>query len=235
MKLYYLYNGQDYEGPFNKEELKSKKITNDTPIWSEDMVNWKKAGEIKELRNSIMTIPPLLKNTPPKFEKPKSSFLKYFMISTVILILMTIVGYAITDNYHENSVEVEADNDEIINREIRNQITDWVKIGTNQYSVDTWGGISNLDITVNNDTDFTLNSTTIAIEYIKKHGGTYRTEYVTFNDIPPHQNKTLSAPDSNRGLSVKIQINKINSNELELCYNQEIAPAVGDPDPYKCK
>jgi hypothetical protein len=235
MKLYYLYNGQDYEGPFNKEELKSKKITNDTPIWSEDMVNWKKAGEINELKNSITTIPPLFKNTPPKFEKPKSSFLKYFMISTVIIILMTIIGYAITDNYHEKSAEVEANNDEIINREIRNQITNWVQIGTNNYNKDFWGGISNLEITVKNDTDFTLNSTTIAIEYIKQNGGTYKTEYLTFNDIPPHQNKTLSAPDSNRGLSVKIQTKKINSNELELCYNQEIAPAVGDPDPYKCK
>lgn len=235
MKLYYLYNGQDYEGPFNKEELKSKKITNDTPIWSEDMVNWKKAGEINELKNSVITIPSLIKNTPPKFEKPKSYFLKYFIISTVIIILMTIVGYAITDNYQTNSAEVEANNDEMINREIRNNINNWVSTKTNQYSVDSWGGISNLDITVNNDTDFTLNSTTIAIEYIKKNGGIYKTEYLTFNDIPPHQNKTLSAPDSNRGLSVKIKTKKINSNELELCYNQEIAPAVGDPDPYKCK
>ncbi len=235
MKQYYLHNGQDYEGPFNKEELKLKKITNNTNIWSEDMVNWKKAGEINELKNSITTIPPLLKNTPPKFEKPKSSFLKYFIISTVIIILMTIFGYAITDNYQTNSAEVEANNDEIINREIRNNINNWVTTKTNQYSVDSWGGISNLDITVNNDTDFTLNSTTIAIEYIKKNEETYKTEYVTFNDIPPHQNKTLSAPDSNRGISIKIKTIKINSNELELCYNQEITPTVGDPDPYKCK
>ncbi len=234
MKKYYLHNGQENSGPFDKEQLKEQKITKDTLVWSEDMVNWKKASEIKELRNSIMTIPPLLKNTPPKFEKPKSSFLKYLMISFVIIILMTIVGYAITDNYQANSAEVEAINDEIINREIRNNINNWVTTKTNQYSVDSWGGISNLDITVNNDTDFTLNSTTIAIEYIKKNGGIYKTEYVTFNDIPPHQNKTLSAPDSNRGLSVKIKTKKINSNELELCYNQEIAPAVGDPDPYKC-
>ena len=235
MKKYYLHNGQENSGPFDKEQLKEQKITKDTLVWSEDMVNWKKASEIKELRNSIMTIPPLLKNTPPKFEKPKSSFLKYFIISTVIIILMTIFGYAITDNYQTNSAEVEANNDEIINREIRNNINNWVTTKTNQYSVDSWGGISNLDVTVNNDTDFTLNSTTIAIEYIKKNGGTYKTEYVTFNDIPPHQNKTLSAPDSNRGISIKIKTIKINSNELELCYNQEIAPAVGDPDPYKCK
>lgn len=235
MKRYFTLIDDDYEGPFSILELQSKKITKFLPIRTKDMVNWKKSGEIKELRNSIMTIPPLLKNTPPKFEKPKSPFLKYFMISSVIIILMTIVGYAITDNYQANSAEVEANNDEIINREIRNNINNWVTTKTNQYSVDSWGGISNLDITVNNDTDFTLNSTTIAIEYIKKNGGTYKTEYVTFNDIPPHQNKTLSAPDSNRGLSVKIKTKKINSNELELCYNQEIAPAVGDPDPYKCK
>ena len=85
-----------------------------------------------------------------------------------------------------------------ISREIRNQITDWVQIETNQYTIDSWGGISNLDISVNNDTDFTLNST-------------------------------------NRGISIKIKTIKINSNDLEICYNQEIVPAVGDPDPYKCK
>jgi hypothetical protein len=47
MKKYYLHNGQDNIGPFNKEQLKDQKINKDTPVWSEEMNDWKKAGEIE--------------------------------------------------------------------------------------------------------------------------------------------------------------------------------------------
>lgn len=46
MKEYYLHNGENNIGPFNLVELKDQKITKDTPIWSSDTQDWKKAGEI---------------------------------------------------------------------------------------------------------------------------------------------------------------------------------------------
>lgn len=69
----------------------------------------------------------------------------------------------------------------------------------------------------------------------KKNGDTYQTEYVSFKNIPPHQDKSLSAPDSSRGLTVEISIVSMNSSELELCYDTTLDPEAGDPDPFICK
>jgi len=89
-------------------------------------------------------------------------------------------------------------------------------------------------VIVTNNTDYTFDKITVAVDYIKENGGTYKTEYLTFYNIPANQNKSLSAPDSNRGLSVNLTKQSISSSELNLCYNNNIQPVTGDPDPYKC-
>ncbi|MBY0485900.1 MAG: DUF4339 domain-containing protein [Flavobacteriaceae bacterium] len=78
MKKYYLNNGIDYSGPFSKEELREKKINKKTLVWSEDWADWKKAGEVDELKLTLLTIPPTFKTkeaTPKKSLKRK--ILKY--------------------------------------------------------------------------------------------------------------------------------------------------------------
>ena len=72
MKKYYLHNDQESIGPFTKEQLKEQKITKETPVWSEDMNDWKKAGEIDELKIILLTIPPPIYNSPKnEFENLK--------------------------------------------------------------------------------------------------------------------------------------------------------------------
>ena len=61
MKKFYLYNGTDQQGPFDMEDLKSKNITKDTPIWHEGLSEWTTAKEIDELKDLIKT------STPPPF------------------------------------------------------------------------------------------------------------------------------------------------------------------------
>lgn len=235
MKQYYLHNGQENIGPFNKKQLKEQKINKDTPIWSEDMNDWKKAGEIDELKIILLNIPPPIYNSPKnEFEKPrKRSFLKYILIG-IFLIAFVAIGSTIISENDTNNQDTNIRADDSIQRQTRNNITSLVQVTTNQYSVSTFGGISNLDIIVTNNTDYTLDQITVAIDYIKKNDGIYTTEYLTFNNIPANQNKSLSAPDSNRGLSVNLTKQIIAASELNLCYNNEKKPAVGDPDPYKC-
>ena len=50
MKKYFLHSGAGQEGPFNLEELRAKKITLETYVWFQPMTEWKKAGEIDELK-----------------------------------------------------------------------------------------------------------------------------------------------------------------------------------------
>jgi hypothetical protein len=235
MKKYYLHNGQESIGPFTKEELKEQKIKKYTLVWSEDMNDWKKAGEIDELKIILLSIPPPIYNSPKnEFVNPqKRSFLKYFLIG-IFLIAFVAIGSTIISENNTNNQDTTIPADDSIQRQTRNNITSLVQVTTNQYSVSTFGGISNLDIIVTNNTDYTIDKITVAIDYIKENGDIYTTEYLTFNNIPANQNKSLSAPDSNRGLSVNLTKQTITASELNLCYDRNTVPTTGDPDPYKC-
>ncbi|MFZ4671252.1 MAG: DUF4339 domain-containing protein [Flavobacterium sp.] len=234
MKEYYIHNGKDNRGPFNIEELKDQKITKVTPVWSNDMQNWKKAGEVDELKSILSNNPPPLKKIQKSvYQKPKkSNFLKYLIIAISIIAFLAIGSNIISEN--NTNQDNFTSEDDSINIQLRNNITSLVQVTTNQYSVDAFGGISNLDIIVTNNTDYTIDEIKVAIAYIKKNDGVFKTEYLIFNNIPPKQNKSLSAPESKRGLSVKLTKQTITASGLNLCYNNNIAPAVGDPDPYKC-
>ncbi len=109
-----------------------------------------------------------------------------------------------------------------------------IKVNTNKYSVDTFGGTSNLDVIVTNITNYTIDQVTISIVYIKQNKGIYKTETLTFNNISPKQNKSLSTPDSNWGISVNLTKQTISASDLNPCFDKNITPAIGDPDPYKC-
>ncbi len=235
MKKYYLHNGQESIGPFDKEQLKEQKITKETPVWSDEMIDWKKAGEIDELKIILLTIPPPIYNSPKnEFVKPrKRSFLKYILIGIFLIAFVAIGSTIISENYINNQ-DTSIPADDSIQRQTRNNITSLVQVTTNEYSVNTFGGISNLDVMVTNNTDYTIDQITVAIDYIKKNDGIYKKEYLTFNNIPAYQNKSLSAPNSNRGLSVNLTKQTITASELNLCYNNSFTPVVGDTDPYKC-
>lgn len=68
MKKYFLHDGTEPNGPFDFEELTAKKITKKTPVWFEGMENWKYAGEVAELNQLFMVVPPPIEAfvaTPP--------------------------------------------------------------------------------------------------------------------------------------------------------------------------
>jgi hypothetical protein len=67
MKKYYLHNGTEQQGPFDIENLKTKNITKDTPIWYEGLSEWTTAGKIAEL--SVL----FANATPPPFNASSST------------------------------------------------------------------------------------------------------------------------------------------------------------------
>ena len=76
MKNYFIQIDNSQQGPFNFEDLKSKQISKDTFVWLEGIEDWKKAGEIEELKQLfISSTPPPFKQTvknPPPFQKSKT-------------------------------------------------------------------------------------------------------------------------------------------------------------------
>jgi hypothetical protein len=121
------------------------------------------------------------------------------------------------------------------NRKIRNSIDSYVGVSTNTYTVDALGGITNLDAAVQNNTLFLLDEVDVEIEYIKENGNVFKTELVTIYNISGKQDKSVSVPDSERGLSVNVKVISIRSKELKLCYDNLVAPEAGKVDPYFCK
>lgn len=66
MKNIYLSSNNGQEGPFEIADLKSHNINSDTMVWFEGMADWKRASEVNEFKDYIIsTPPPLHKEIPP--------------------------------------------------------------------------------------------------------------------------------------------------------------------------
>jgi len=114
MKKYYTHTENKQNGPFDLTELKSQKISKETPIWYEGLPEWTKAGEIPELselfRNS--TPPPINPNSFSKNESskpipPKSSISEpkknkprawLWILIALFLVISVITGIIVVNN-----------------------------------------------------------------------------------------------------------------------------------------
>jgi hypothetical protein len=99
---------------------------------------------------------------------------------------------------------------------VRNNIRLYVKAESNEYDHRGLGGISNLEISVTNPTDYTIDNVRVKIIYIKANGSTWDTKFEDFHSIKPNSKATHKIPDTKRGTSVKQEIVTIKSKSLGL-------------------
>ena len=232
----------------NVEELKSIIISTSTPPKFENFAQ----------QNSNVHPPSFRKanfETNQNFEPKKSKTLRNVLIGVGVLAVL-FIGISIASNnseptYNENGEFIGVDsaatsvvdeernriNEELTikNRNYRNNIEQYVGANTNRYSYSELGGISNLDIIVTNNTEYLLDEVNVNVDYIKDNGGIYKSEIVTIYNIPAKQDKSVSAPESDRGTSVEAKIQTISSKKLHMCYDNTFAPKAGEIDPYFCK
>ena len=103
-----------------------------------------------------------------------------------------------------------------VKKTIRKNIKLYVKAGSNDYDTKSLGGIANLEISVNNASDYTMDKVRVKITYIKANGDVYETKYEDFFYIRPNSKATHRIPDSKRGTSIKYEIASIRSKALGL-------------------
>ena len=111
MKKYYLHTNNETFGPFDLEELKTRNVTEKTPVWFVGMEHWKTAGEIPELTSLFAAIPPPISSfsttpTTPKVEKKveerkilglsRNTF--FIIVGAVSLTTATIVFKSVQEN-----------------------------------------------------------------------------------------------------------------------------------------
>lgn len=235
MKKYYLHDGSQQTGPFDIVELKAKKLTRDTPVWSEGLNEWTTIDNVEELKEIVTTIPPPfttkipssspLASTTPQAEtlvgEPKqsnSSGRRLLVIST--LVLLSLIGFYIYNQIQHQQYQNERleklNAEEDAKASIRNNITSYVTAERSEYTYSTLGGIYNLKIYVTNNTEYLIDNVKVKLVYIKANGGVWDSRTIDFNLLNPKTKATINVPNTERGTSVKYEIVSIKSAALGL-------------------
>jgi hypothetical protein len=95
-------------------------------------------------------------------------------------------------------------------------LTRQINLTTHGYKVGAFGGISDLQCTLVNDSKYALDMVEVEVQYIQANDKIYKTEILSFKDIAAGTRVTLNAPKSSRGIKVTGRIIKINSKESGL-------------------
>lgn len=101
MKKYFINDNGTQKGPFTLDELKSLNLKNDTHVWYDGMEDWVNAGDVNDLKEYIVKMPPPIgtksNNIKSQTEnvsvnRNKSSKLKY-VIWLLFVVLILFIGY----------------------------------------------------------------------------------------------------------------------------------------------
>ena len=90
-----------------------------------------------------------------------------------------------------------------------------VTVTSNEYKKVAFGGIRNLELTVANDSKYTLDKVLVELQYLKPSEQPLKTENIEFKSIGPKATSTLRIPDTNRGIKVVYKIINIKSREMD--------------------
>ncbi|WP_448698107.1 hypothetical protein ACFGVR_14895 [Mucilaginibacter sp. AW1-3] len=99
----------------------------------------------------------------------------------------------------------------------RNNIYSQVKVEGSNYMVNRlFGGITDLRVTVTNNSDYLVDIVKVKVSYIKADGGLYKDEVLYFSKLAPHSVQTQDAPHSDRGIKVQINQESLSCAALQL-------------------
>jgi hypothetical protein len=90
-----------------------------------------------------------------------------------------------------------------------------VNVKANDYKQRAFGGVMNLQLTVNNDSKFELDKVIVELQYLKPSEQPIKTERIVFGSIGANDSKTLKIPDFLRGVKVAYKITSIESSQYE--------------------
>ena len=90
-----------------------------------------------------------------------------------------------------------------------------VNVRANNYKQRAFGGVMNLELTVNNDSKFELDKVIVELEYLKPSEQPIKTEKIVFSAIEANGSKTLKIPDYLRGVKVTYRVMEIESSQYE--------------------
>lgn len=94
-------------------------------------------------------------------------------------------------------------------------IADLVSVASNDYKKVAFGGIRNLELTVTNDSKYTLDNVIVELQYLKPNELPLKTENIEFKSVGPKSTSTIRIPDTNRGIKVTYRIINVHSRQMD--------------------
>lgn len=98
----------------------------------------------------------------------------------------------------------------------RKNIHQMLLVESSKFKTGVLGGISNLHMTISNNSRFPLDQVAIEIKYFGPEQKLVKTQTLLFNDLAPGEQKTLEAPRTSRGVTIDYAITRINSKVLGM-------------------
>jgi hypothetical protein len=90
-----------------------------------------------------------------------------------------------------------------------------VNVTANNYKQRAFGGVMNLELTVNNDSKYDLDKVVVELQYLKPSEQPIKTERIVFNAVEANGSQTLKIPDYLRGVKVAYRVTGIESSQYE--------------------
>jgi len=98
----------------------------------------------------------------------------------------------------------------------RRNLYDLVHVEASEFKVGLLGGISDLDITVTNNSLYPLDQVAVEIKYFGPEKKLVKSQTLVFSNVPSGRRRTLEVPRTNRGIKIDYSIISINSKALGL-------------------
>jgi hypothetical protein len=99
---------------------------------------------------------------------------------------------------------------------LRTALASQISVGANTYSIGTFGGISDLQVTVTNRSAYPLDLVVVEVQYVQANKKIFKTENLYFRGIGAGSALMLEAPKSARGIKVQYKVTTVNSREFGL-------------------
>lgn len=95
------------------------------------------------------------------------------------------------------------------------ELANQVSVTSNEYKKVAFGGIRNLELTINNDSKYALDNVIVELAYLKPSEEPLKTDNVVFKSVGPKSTSTIRIPDTNRGIKVTYRIINIKSRQMD--------------------
>ena len=103
-----------------------------------------------------------------------------------------------------------------INALAKETIRKLVTASVNDYHKGLFGGLSDIQVTVNNRSTYTMDEVTVEVQYFIAGSKLYKTETLHFQNIAPSSKMMLEAPKSSRGVKIECRIATVQSKDIGL-------------------